>query len=340
MCVLAGCSVFLPTACRAELSAEPDVTGQHALYTNLGVVAPLPPTGEGDTILTGAILPATPIAPGQGPWLEELGPEFDEQRSDFARPFWNARMLSANWIPQGSSDGFGMTDISLATTIAPIYFDELPALLVTPGFGFHFWQPPDVLELPSRVFDAYVDVSTRVPLSQQLGFSAGITPGVYGDYEQAGPGAFQVTGWGLLDVTLGERWTLVGGAAVVRQLDFAVLPVGGLIYSPSTTARLELLVPRARYTQRVWSTKQHGDVWLYAACQFGGGTWSVTLPDDSTTLVTYNDLRAVLGYEWLRSSSVAGVAEVGYVFARNISAYDVSQFVPNDAVMLQLSTVY
>ena len=72
----------------------------------------------------------------------------------------------------------------------------------------------------------------------------------------------------------------------------------------------------------------------------GSGTWSVTLPDDSTTLVTYNDLRAVLGYEWMRSSSIAGVAEVGYVFARNISAYDVSQFVPNDAVMLQLSAVY
>ena len=291
-------------------------------------------------MLTGAVVPATPSAPGQGPWLEELGPEWEEQRGDLPRPFWNARSLAGSWIPQGNSDGFGITDVAITTTVAPIYFDDLPALLITPGFGFHFWEPPAALELPSRVFDAYVDVSWRLPLTKRLGFSAGITPGVYGDYELENPQAFQLTGWGLLDLTSGERWTFVAGAAVVRQLDLAVLPVGGLIYSPSDTARLELLVPRARYAQRVLSTRRNGDLWVYAACQFGGGTWSVKLPDNTATLVTYSDLRAVLGYEWLATSSAAAVAEVGYVFARDISAYGTTQFIPDDAVMLQLSTVY
>jgi len=58
------------------------------------------------------------------------------------------------------------------------------------------------------------------------------------------------------------------------------------------------------------------------------------LPDDSTALVTSSDLRAILGLEWFRSRTVAGVAEVGYVFARTISANGVAEFNPTDAIML------
>lgn len=327
-------------ACHAQGVDDLHESNRPAIFSERAVFEALPVPEEGTALLTGAVVPATPPAPGQGPWMEELGPEWDEQRVDLPRPFWQARNISSGWIPQGSSNGFGITDVILTTSFAPIYFDDLPALLITPGFGFHFWEPPTALELPSRVFDAYVDVSWRLPLTERFGFSAGVTPGVYGDFARENPQAFQLTGWGLLDLTLGDHWTLVGGAAVVRQLDLAVLPVGGLIYSPRETARLELLVPRARYAQRVFSTRQNGDGWVYAACQFGGGTWSVALPDDTATLVTYSDLRAVLGYEWFSSASAASVAEVGYVFARDISAYGITQFVPNDAVMLQVSTVY
>ena len=340
MLLSTGVGAFAAAVCHAQGGDDLNEASRPAIFSEQAVFEALPVPEEGTALLTGAVVPATPAAPGQGPWMEDLGPEWEEQRVDLPRPFWNARSLSSGWIPRGSSDGFGITDVMLTTSFAPIYFDDLPALLITPGFGFHFWEPPAALELPSRVFDAYVDVSWRLPLTERLGFSAGVTPGVYGDFARENPQAFQLTGWGLLDLTLGDRWTLVGGAAVVRQLDLAVLPVGGLIYSPHETARLELLVPRARYAQRVLSTRRNGDVWLYAACQFGGGTWSVALPDDTATLVTYSDLRAVLGYEWFSSASAASVAEVGYVFARDISAYGVTQFVPNDAVMLQVSTVY
>jgi len=293
---------------------------------------------DADVVPVGAIVPSTPIAPGQGPLFDELGRPWDEQRRLPATPFWYARSLSATWLPKDGADGFGMTDVPIATSFAPVWFDDLPALLVTPGFGFHFWQPPDALELPSTVFDAYVDVAWRTPLDDRWGFGFGITPGVYGDYRRYDAKAFQLTGWGLVDWRFAEAWTLVAGAAVVRQLDMHVLPVGGLIWSPGPDARVELLVPRSRVARRIG--RAGAGVWAYAACQFGGGSWSVELPDSSTALVTISDLRAILGLEWFRSRSVAGVAEVGYVFARTVSANGTPQDNPSDAVMLQAGATF
>jgi hypothetical protein len=294
----------------------------------------------GDVVLTGAIVPATPIAPGQGPLVDDLGGRWAEQRPAGRTPFWYARTLSATWIPKDGANGFGNTDVPIATSFAPIWFDDLPALLVTPGFGFHFWQPPDDLVLPSTVFDSYVDVTWRTPVSDRWGLAFGITPGVYGDYKAFNSRAFQLTGWGLVDIAVTKTWTLLAGAAVVRQLDMRVLPVGGLVWTPNEANRLELLVPRSRLARRVLTFDGGGAAWTYAACQFGGGTWAIALPDDTTAVVTSSDLRAILGLEWFRSRTVAGVAEVGYVFARTISANGVAEFNPTDALMLQLGATF
>jgi hypothetical protein len=308
---------------------------------NTVAVLPLPDdAGESGIMLTGAIVPATPIAPGQGPLVDNLGRAWDEQRPPGKTPFWYARTMSATWVPKNGADGFGNTDVPITTSFAPVWFDDLPALLVTPGFGFHFWQSPDDLVLPSTVFDSYIDVSWRTPVTNRWGFAFGITPGVYGDYKAFNAQAFQLTGWGLVDVAVTETWTLLAGAAVVRQLDMRVLPVGGLVWTPNDATRLELLVPRSRFARRVRSFSGGGAAWTYAACQFGGGTWSILLPDETTAMVTSSDLRAILGVEWFRSRRVAGVAEVGYVFARTISANGVAEYNPSDAIMLQLGGTY
>jgi len=288
----------------------------------------------------GAVVPATPIAPGQGPAFDEFGAPWDEQRPPGALPFWYARGMSATWLPKNGADGFGTTDVPLTTTFSPVWFDDLPALLITPGFGFHFWQAPDPLELPSTVFDAYVDVTWRTPLSETFGFGFGITPGVYGDYRQSSPKAFQLTGWGLVDWRITPTLSLVAGAAVVRQLDMHVLPVGGLIWTPDPSSRLELLVPRSRVARKLWSSPGGGGLWAYSAVQFGGGSWAVTLPDDTTALVTVSDLRALVGLEWFLSRRVAGVAEAGWVFARTISANGVPEYNPSDTLMLSAGATF
>jgi hypothetical protein len=177
-------------------------------------------------------------------------------------------------------------------------------------------------------------------VTDRWGVACGVTPGVYGDYQRFNSRAFQLTGWGLIDVQLTPTWTLLAGAAAVRQLDMQVLPVGGLLWTPGPDARLELLVPRSRLAWRLRQFDSGGAAWTYLACQFGGGTWAIALPDSSTAVVTSSDLRAILGVEWFRSRTVAGVAEVGYVFARTISANGSPEFNPNDALMLQLGATF
>jgi len=315
---------------RALLVDGPQIEGQWEGGTLIEDSAVVP---------AGAIVPSTPIAPGQGPLFDDLGPEWNEQRRGPPDRFWYARSISAAWLPKNGADGFGTTDVPIATSFAPVWFDELPALLVTPGFGYHSWLAPNALELPSSVFDAYVDIAWRTPYNERLGFALGITPGVYGDYKTYSSKAFQLTGWGLVDYKLTKTWTVVAGAAVVRQLDMRVLPVGGLIWSPNADTRLEILVPRSRFVRKVRSLGE-GGVGAYSALQYGGGSWAVTLPDDTTALVTISDLRAILGLELFRSRTVAGVAEVGYVFARTISANRVPEFNPTDTLMLSAGATF
>lgn len=324
------------------ITAEPSLTAPDDPWAALGAdAASIAVDGDADQIvLAGAIVPSTPIAPGQGPLVDDLGGRWDEQRTDGHVPFWYARSLSATWLPKNGADGFGNTDVPIATSFAPIWFDDLPALLITPGFGFHFWEAPDALALPSTVFDSYIDVTWRAPVTDRWGLACGVTPGVYGDYKQFNSRAFQLTGWGVVDIQITRTWTLLAGAAVVRQLDMRVLPVGGLLWTPNADFRLELLVPRSRLAWKMREFDSGRAAWGYLACQYGGGTWAVTLPGNTSVVVTSSDLRAILGLEWFRSRTVAGVAEVGYVFARTISANGVPEFNPNDAVMLQLGATF
>ncbi len=84
-------------------------------------------TEEAIVVQTGAIVPSTPIAPGQGPLFDDLGSEWDEQRRTPADRFWYARSISTAWLPKNGADGFGTTDVPIATSFAPVWFDDLPA---------------------------------------------------------------------------------------------------------------------------------------------------------------------------------------------------------------------
>jgi len=314
-----------------DLSVYPQSPAAERIADFAAASAPVP---------AAAFFPATPLAPGQGPSFDAVGPPSGELAGSPKHfPFWYSRRLSGAWLAKGGSDGFGIIDVELNTSLAPIYFDDQPALLITPGFGFHFWNAPSELDLPARVYDAYLDLSWRSPITDRFGLSFGVTPGVYGDFERFNSDSFQVTGWGMGDYALTPRLTLVGGVAVVRQLESRILPVGGLIWTANDDTRLELVIPRMRVARRL-RLGGRDDLWVYLAGQFGGGSWSVTLPDESTTLLTYNDLRVVLGMEWSATDRLSGVAEIGYVFARDISAFGSSQFTPTDTFMLRLGMTF
>ena len=162
---------------------------------------------------------------------------------------------------------------------------------------------------------------------------------MYGDYACFKSDVFEVTGWGLMSYYVGPKLTLLGGAAVVRQLESHVLPVGGFVWMPSEDWRIEALFPRPRIARRFMASMKQ-NAWAYVAGQFGGGSWSVTLEDATSTLVTYSDLRVLAGFEWLGGRQATAIVEAGYVFGRDISAFGISQFTPEDTVLLHAGLTF
>ncbi len=249
-----------------------------------------------------------------------------------------ATRFTSIWLPAWGNQGFGIIDSDCNHTFL-FGYDEVPALNITPGAGMHFWSGPRDLDLPACVYDLYLDLNWRPIDGDRWGLSLGITPGFYGDYEHLDGDTFQLTGWLMGNLRLGPRWNVLGGIAYVRQLDSHLLPVGGVVWTPSDDSRLEFVIPKPRYVQR-FRTDETGSSFWYVAGQLGGGTWAVADTPTENVLVGYTDLRLLVGIEGFHVSGREWNLEAGYVFARQLSVNGNAADTPADTIALQLSLAY
>lgn len=244
-----------------------------------------------------------------------------------------ATLISAAFLPKLGAAGFGVDDLDLRHTLL-LGYDEIPPLNITPGAAIHRWSAPTGLDLPEAVYDVYLDFYAQPWQSERGSFSLGVTPGIYGDFQRL-EGAFQWSGWALASRHLGPQWTIAGGAAYVRQLRASWLPIGGVIWAPNETTRLELLFPRPKLTRRL-SDNQLWTHWGYVAGHFGGGAWSVADTPQSNVMVSYSDLRLLAGWEAFSLSGYEWRGELGYVFARDLSVNNTLVDMPTDTFIAQL----
>lgn len=271
--------------------------------------------------------------------LLETAEEVDESHLDDGPLIAPPHRFTSTWIAPGGSQGFGTFDLDYNRTWQLSTGRERPPLAVTPGVGMHLWSGPTDLDLPSRVFDLYLDVSWRPLEHDSGGIAIGVTPGFYGDFENLDGNAFQLTGWGLANHRFGPHWNIVGGVAVVRQLKSRLLPIGGVIWTPSEDTRLELLFPRPRVARRLWR-KDKSEAWCYLGGQFGGGAWSVADTPTENVLVSYSDLRLLWGVETQSLHGYDLSLEAGYVFSRDISVNQTSLLAPDPTFLLQCSVAF
>ena len=199
-------------------------------------------------------------------------------------------------------------------------------------------SPKDSVHLIG-VYDLYLDVSWRPVDHESGGIAIGVTPGFYGDFERLDGNAFQLTGWGLANYRIGPHWNFAGGVAVVRQLKSKLLPIGGVIWTPNEDTRLELLFPRPKIARRLWQQDSR-EAWCYLAGQFGGGAWSVADTPTENVLVSYSDLRLILGLEMFNVQGRDLTLEMGYVFSRDLSVNHTSLVAPDPTFLLQASVAF
>jgi hypothetical protein len=251
---------------------------------------------------------------------------------EFALP---ATRLTMTWLSGATPHGFGMIDLDGNHTWLAGY-DEQPPLAITPGLGLHLWSGPGQLDLPARVYDAYLDFNWRPLDGERWGLSAGLTPGWYGDFHRVDGKTFQLTGWMLANRRFGTQWNALGGIAYVRQLRSHLLPVGGVVWTPSEETRLELVIPKPRLVRRYWCD-ENGSAYWYVAGQLGGGAWAVADTPTQNVLVGYSDLRLLVGLESFHVNGREWNLEVGYAFSRRLSIDDGPALSVPDAVVLQAS---
>jgi hypothetical protein len=203
----------------------------------------------------------------------------------------------------------------------------------------HFWTGLEAAQLPSTLFDLFIDLSVTVWEYDRGALTCGVTPGLYGDFQTLHGNLFQVTGWLNATHEFTARLTLVGGVAVVRQLESHWLPMGGLIWSPSAEWQLDIVFPRPRIARQIRQTED-GDAWCYITAQFGGGSWAVEDPLVGPAQVRYSDVRLLAGINLWRVSGREISMEAGYVFSRQVTIDDADIVAPSDSWILQLSWAF
>jgi hypothetical protein len=233
-----------------------------------------------------------------------------------------------------------MTDISLATSIALPGSTVDSAFLVTPGMTARFWEGPTTLDLPSDLYDTWVDLTWRAMLTERWLLNAGVAGGVYTDFEQWDSDAIRITGRVISTYEYTPEFAISVGFVYLDREDFPALPVAGFMWKPHDWLEVDAMFPKPRVAIRALNECDH-QVWLYAGGELGGGQWLIEQPGGTTAELTYNDYRFLLGFENRLGPRFRGNAEFGWTFWREIELEGVvDDFKLVDAPFVRLSLIY
>ncbi|MCX7427823.1 MAG: DUF6268 family outer membrane beta-barrel protein [Planctomycetia bacterium] len=235
---------------------------------------------------------------------------------------------------------FGDTEIEIrGTFVLPLPSKRHP-LLITPGYAVHFLDGPRVSDVPARLYDTYVQFRWLHKLSPRWSADLSVTPGVFSDFEQSSDEALRITGH------FGAMWDwtpmakIALGVAYLDREDLRILPFAGIIWEPTPDLKLELMVPRPMIAKRIYWTGELGEEvqdWLYLAGELGGGSWAIRRESGVNDVLTYRDLRVILGLERRVLFGVDYRLEVAYVFARKVEYESPTpSFTPSGTVMVRL----
>jgi hypothetical protein len=213
-----------------------------------------------------------------------------------------------------------------ATFAVPAFGLQTP-FLITPGFALNMFNGPDGLtpafpDLPGQTYDAFLDVGWNPQVNNWLSAELGVRPSVSTDFDHFASDSFRLMGRGIGVVRITPALAAKAGIVYIDRNDIKLLPVAGVVWDPSPDAHYEIVFPRPKLARR-WIALANHQLWYYVAGEYGGGSWTVVRnpgPMEFVDSVDYNDIRVLLGLEWLpeTQAGLRGFVEVGYVFEREL----------------------
>jgi hypothetical protein len=282
-------------------------------YTPGAEVAPYTTTPP--AIFPNGLPPIVPTTPGGISNFREITRFMQEIR------------LTGEWIfGESDPDAVGITSSEVSATFAIPAFGWQTPFLITPGFALHLFDGPDTVaptfaDLPPQTYDAFLDVGWNPQVNNWFGAELGVRTGVYTDFEHFSSDSFRIMGRGIGVIRVAPALQAKIGVVYIDRNDIKLLPVAGVVWDPSPDAHYEIIFPRPKLARR-WVTLANHNLWYYVAGEYGGGSWTIVRagPPEFVDAVDYNDIRVLLGLEWLpeAQSGLHGFLEIGYVFEREL----------------------
>ena len=147
-------------------------------------------------------------------------------------------------------------------------------LLITPGYGMHFFggpitAPPAFADLPARTYEGYIDAGWHPQITPWLMPTWACAPARTRTSTRSTLIAF-VSWVGLGIITLTPTVQIAVGMVYLDRNLVKLLPAGGIIWIPNPDSRYEILFPNPKLSHR-WTTLGNTEIWCYVSGEYGGG---------------------------------------------------------------------
>ena len=279
---------------------------------------PVPSLDEGPNLEV--ITSEAPIA------SEVIGSELATPQT--ALPFgYNLAQGNTTWLV-GNGNDFGILSFESFPTLKTGEDSGMAA-----GTGFHFLGGPIQTDMPPRLFDFQIGFQQRKWSPDTFGYDVSVRVGVFSDFEGSARKGVRFPGHVVGYYRCAPMVDLALGIEYLDRDDISLLPVAGVIVTPRNKLRLELVFPRPRVDVQISPNQS-----LYLAGELGGGTWAIERTTMTNDVVTYRDLRLLLGISSRDDEGDESGFEIGYVFGRDLSYRSgVGDFAPHSTFLMRLT---
>jgi hypothetical protein len=283
------------------------------------------------------VLPPVEIVPSDAPIFVPEAPIYPQTpepslRESLTPPdarngFFQKAKFTATWLPQLGEDDLGWTDLrSEVVTALPFFTRENP-IIITPSYELHFLDRPANLDLPPRLHDLAIDFHVFRVIDNQWIADFAVTPGVFADdHSFDSDEALRVNGRavGVYAPNIDLKWVL--GVTYVNGGWAKVVPVAGVIYTPTDDVAYELVFPQPRVAWRLPNSPIPGrdERWFYIKAEYGNAAWAFQQDDGTEDVLASRDYRFIAGLERKIVGGLSRRVELGWVFNRDIKIASIS----------------
>lgn len=257
--------------------------------------------------------PSIPLEPS----AEPLATDDQESKSRRGRNGRSGRFQLFELPRDGNN--FGMFGFQFQSLLA----DPQPTLstpLMNTGWGITWLDGPSTPDLPGQLYNVNFDLGLSAKFNDRWRTELAVTPAWYTDWKNLRPEAFRLQGRAVSYFHADDQRTWVTGFVFLNRDDIAALPVFGMIWDRQDDGFIaELVFPVPKVSVKVLEGVD-SSVWMYVGGELGGGSWAIKRQDRTPDVITYRDLRAVLGVNRRTDKGSQHALEAGWVFDRSLES--------------------